>query len=140
MVGKTTARSPNRAHARASEHTHRGHAQAPQPPHRAQPSREQLVAAEFPLDLRSAARHLAGSEPSYELIESLTALRPLLARLDHRDRRIPELRFGEELTQAETGHRVGLSQMHVSRLLTRILGELRNGLLQDDAATDRASG
>jgi RNA polymerase sigma-B factor len=85
--------------------------------------------------LGSAARHLASSEPSYELIESLTALRPLLARLDHRDRRILELRFGEELTQAEIGNRVGLSQMHVSRLLTRILGELRNGLLQDDAAS-----
>ncbi|MGW8762678.1 SigB/SigF/SigG family RNA polymerase sigma factor [Streptomyces sp. NPDC055815] len=76
-------------------------------------------------------RHLADAEPSYELIESLTALRPLLARLDDRDRRILELRFGEELTQAEIGDRIGLSQMHVSRLLTRILGDLRNGLFQD---------
>ncbi|MER7949590.1 SigB/SigF/SigG family RNA polymerase sigma factor [Streptomyces sp. NPDC096079] len=80
----------------------------------------------------AGARHLADAEPSYELIESLTALRPLLARLDDRDRRILELRFGEELTQAEIGARIGLSQMHVSRLLTRILGELRTGLLQDD--------
>ncbi|MFC9399313.1 sigma-70 family RNA polymerase sigma factor, partial [Streptomyces sp. NPDC057027] len=64
----------------------------------------------------------------------------LLSRLDGRDRRILELRFGEELTQAEIGDRIGLSQMHVSRLLTRILHELRDGLLKDDAATDRASG
>ncbi|MFB7452986.1 SigB/SigF/SigG family RNA polymerase sigma factor [Streptomyces sp. NPDC056194] len=89
---------------------------------------------------RASDRHLADPEPSYELIESLTALRPLLSRLDGRDRRILELRFGEELTQAEIGDRIGLSQMHVSRLLTRILHELRDGLLQDDTATDRASG
>ncbi|MFF0558127.1 SigB/SigF/SigG family RNA polymerase sigma factor [Streptomyces sp. NPDC004266] len=88
----------------------------------------------------AGARHLASAEPSYELIESLTALRPLLARLDDRDRRILELRFGEELTQAEIGHRIGLSQMHVSRLLTRILGELKDGLLRDDAAADGTDG
>ncbi|WP_435883896.1 SigB/SigF/SigG family RNA polymerase sigma factor [Streptomyces tanashiensis] len=81
-------------------------------------------------------RHLAASEPSYELIDSLTSLQPMIARLDDRDRLILELRFGEELTQAEIGDRIGLSQMHVSRLLTRILGELRHGLLQDgDGAT-----
>ncbi|MFF7847456.1 SigB/SigF/SigG family RNA polymerase sigma factor [Streptomyces sp. NPDC007910] len=81
-------------------------------------------------------RHLATAEPAYELIESLTALRPLLDRLDERDRHIIELRFGEELTQAEIGRRIGLSQMHVSRLLTRILGELREGLTDDSAPTD----
>ncbi|MFF5455286.1 sigma factor-like helix-turn-helix DNA-binding protein, partial [Streptomyces sp. NPDC012950] len=41
------------------------------------------------------------------------------------------LRFGEELTQAEIGRRIGLSQMQVSRLLTRVLGELRAALLED---------
>ncbi|MET9935356.1 MULTISPECIES: sigma-70 family RNA polymerase sigma factor, partial [unclassified Streptomyces] len=81
-------------------------------------------------------RHLATAEPAYELIESLTALRPLLDRLDERDRHILELRFGEELTQAEIGRRVGLSQMHVSRLLTRILGELREGLNDDGDPSD----
>ncbi|MFK0211800.1 MULTISPECIES: SigB/SigF/SigG family RNA polymerase sigma factor [unclassified Streptomyces] len=86
------------------------------------------------------ARHLAETEPSYELIESLTALRPLLARLDDRDRRILELRFGQDLTQAEIGARIGLSQMHVSRLLTRILGDLRDDLLRDGPAADVTSG
>ncbi|MFF6872247.1 sigma-70 family RNA polymerase sigma factor, partial [Streptomyces sp. NPDC012450] len=76
-------------------------------------------------------RHLATAEPAYELIESLAALRPLLDRLDERDRRILSLRFGEELTQAEIGRRIGLSQMQVSRLLTRVLGELRAALLED---------
>ncbi|MGO4633895.1 SigB/SigF/SigG family RNA polymerase sigma factor [Streptomyces sp. 2RAF24] len=78
---------------------------------------------------------LGATEPSYELIENLEALKPLLARLDERDRRILSLRFGEEeLTQSEIGERVGLSQMHVSRLLTRILGELRKGLLDEGGA------
>ncbi|MCX5389046.1 SigB/SigF/SigG family RNA polymerase sigma factor [Streptomyces sp. NBC_00094] len=81
----------------------------------------------------ASERQLAASEPSYELIESLMALRPLITRLDARDRRLLELRFGEELTQAEIGLRLGLSQMHVSRLLSRVLGELRQGLLQDGA-------
>ncbi|KKZ75240.1 SigB/SigF/SigG family RNA polymerase sigma factor [Streptomyces showdoensis] len=85
-------------------------------------------------------RHLAVSEPSYELIDSLTSLRPMIAELDDRDRLILELRFGEELTQAEIGERVGLSQMHVSRLLTRILGELRQGLLQDGATAAETAG
>ncbi|MEV8585573.1 SigB/SigF/SigG family RNA polymerase sigma factor [Streptomyces sp. NPDC051180] len=85
-------------------------------------------------------RHLATSEPSYELIEYLTSLRPLLARLDDRDRHILELRFGEELTQEEIGRRLGLSQMHVSRLLARILGELREGLLRDGTPADGTDG
>ncbi|MFD8208688.1 SigB/SigF/SigG family RNA polymerase sigma factor [Streptomyces sp. NPDC059695] len=88
----------------------------------------------------AGTRRPADTDPSYELIESLTALRPLLARLGDRDRRILELRFGQELTQAEIGDRIGLSQMHVSRLLTRILGDLRDGLLQDASAADGPCG
>ncbi|MGA5873228.1 sigma-70 family RNA polymerase sigma factor, partial [Streptomyces cinereoruber] len=84
----------------------------------------------------AAPRHLATAEPAYELIESLIALRPLLDRLDARDRLILELRFGEELTQAEIGRRIGLSQMHVSRLLTRILGDLRASLDDDSPPVD----
>ncbi|WP_329624934.1 SigB/SigF/SigG family RNA polymerase sigma factor [Streptomyces sp. NBC_01255] len=88
----------------------------------------------------ASARQLSTTEPFYELIESLMALRPLIAVLDARDRRILELRFGEELTQAEIGRRLGLSQMHVSRLLSRILGELRKGLLQDGPTAGRTGG
>ncbi|MFJ5712674.1 SigB/SigF/SigG family RNA polymerase sigma factor [Streptomyces sp. NPDC093105] len=88
----------------------------------------------------STGRRTAVEEPAYELIDDLDSLRPLLARLDDRDRLILSLRFGEELTQAEIGARVGLSQMHVSRLLARILGELRSGLLDDGATEDRTAG
>jgi RNA polymerase sigma-B factor len=61
------------------------------------------------------------------LVDSI-ALRPLLAALAPRDKQILQLRFFEGLTQGEIGERVGLSQMHVSRLLTRILLELREQL------------
>jgi RNA polymerase sigma-B factor len=85
--------------------------------------------------LRSVTRHLASSEPSYELVEDVSSLKPLIARLGERDRLILSLRFGQELTQAQIGERLGLSQMHISRLLKQILGGLRAGLA-DDAATE----
>ncbi|MER5738502.1 MULTISPECIES: SigB/SigF/SigG family RNA polymerase sigma factor [unclassified Streptomyces] len=76
----------------------------------------------------------AVTEPAYELIDDLTSLGPLIDRLAPREREILSLRFGQDLTQAEIGRRVGLSQMHVSRILTHVLGELRAGLLADDPA------
>ncbi|WP_282696602.1 SigB/SigF/SigG family RNA polymerase sigma factor [Streptomyces sp. CC208A] len=80
----------------------------------------------------TAGRRAAVTEPAYELIDDLESLQPLIAHLDDRDREILSLRFGQELTQAEIGRRVGLSQMHVSRILARILDELRTGLLVDE--------
>jgi RNA polymerase sigma-B factor len=74
-------------------------------------------------------------EPAYELIEDLEALKPLIAGLPERDREILSLRFGQDLTQAEIGERLGISQMHVSRLLSRTLAGLRAGLLTDDPPT-----
>ncbi|CAM5636786.1 hypothetical protein SFUMM280S_11523 [Streptomyces fumanus] len=46
-----------------------------------------------------------------------------------RDRQIIHMRFVEELTQAQIGERLGVSQMHVSRLITRTLAKLREGML-----------
>jgi RNA polymerase sigma-B factor len=60
-------------------------------------------------------------------------LSPLLDRLPRRERRILELRFAHGLTQSEIADRVGLSQMHVSRLLSRSLAQLRT-LAEDEAA------
>jgi RNA polymerase sigma-B factor len=62
------------------------------------------------------------------------ALRDLVVRLPDRERTIVELRFFGELTQAEIAERLGLSQMHVSRLLRRTLLLLRSQLRQ--ARTD----
>ncbi len=69
----------------------------------------------------------ADDPPAMELVEDFHALRPLVAALDERDRQIIHMRFVEELTQAQIGDRLGISQMHVSRLLSRTLKQLRRG-------------
>jgi RNA polymerase sigma-B factor len=61
-------------------------------------------------------------------------LGPVVAELSPRDRRILELRFVENWKQADIGAELGISQMQVSRLLTRILAELRNRLEPATAA------
>ncbi|MGQ4430951.1 MULTISPECIES: RNA polymerase sigma factor SigF [unclassified Streptomyces] len=64
-----------------------------------------------------------------ELVEDFNALAPLIAELDDRERRIIHMRFVDELTQAQIGEHLGVSQMHVSRLLNRTLSKLRAGML-----------
>ncbi len=54
-------------------------------------------------------------------------LRPLLARLAPRERQILMLRFFRNMTQSQIADEVGISQMHVSRLLTKTLADLREG-------------
>jgi RNA polymerase sigma-B factor len=61
--------------------------------------------------------------------EARIALEPLVRRLPERDRRILYLRFFEDRTQEEIGRDLGVSQMQVSRLLTRLLGQLREQLV-----------
>ena len=64
-----------------------------------------------------------------ELVEDFNALAPLIAELDDRERQIIHMRFVDELTQAQIGEHLGVSQMHVSRLLSRTLAKLRAGML-----------
>ncbi|MFZ4161489.1 SigB/SigF/SigG family RNA polymerase sigma factor [Streptomyces griseoincarnatus] len=68
-------------------------------------------------------------EERLALVEDFHALAPLMAELSDRDREILHLRFVEEATQAEIGERLGCSQMHVSRLIKRIITRLRTGML-----------
>ncbi|MGV4983787.1 RNA polymerase sigma factor SigF [Streptomyces sp. NRAIS4] len=68
-------------------------------------------------------------EEGLRLVEDFHALAPLMAELSERDRQIIHLRFVEEATQAEIGERLGCSQMHVSRLIKRIITRLRQGML-----------
>ncbi|NMO33342.1 RNA polymerase sigma factor SigF [Streptomyces sp. GMY01] len=70
-------------------------------------------------------------EHGIRLVEDFHALAPLVADLSERDRRIIHLRFVEEATQAEIGEQLGCSQMHVSRLIKRIITQLRQGMLGD---------
>jgi RNA polymerase sigma-B factor len=67
-----------------------------------------------------------------EGIEYVESLKPLIAELAPRDRRILSLRFVAGMTQSEIGEELGISQMHVSRLLARTLGRLRKGLTVEE--------
>lgn len=71
------------------------------------------------------AGNLGENDPSLEDAERRATLSPLLAKLPARERLIIYLRFFENLTQSEIAEHLGLSQMHVSRLLTKSVAELR---------------
>ncbi|NEA98967.1 RNA polymerase sigma factor SigF [Streptomyces sp. SID13726] len=75
------------------------------------------------------ADFIGNPDPALGLVEDMHALAPLIAELDERDRKIIHWRFVEELTQAQIAEHLGVSQMHVSRLITRLLGRLREGML-----------
>lgn len=75
------------------------------------------------------ADRLGAPDAGMEAAENVQALKPLIEELDERERRILRMRFGDEMTQSEIGAELGVSQMHVSRLLSRITGRLREGLL-----------
>ncbi|MFI5630147.1 RNA polymerase sigma factor SigF [Streptomyces sp. NPDC051664] len=79
-------------------------------------------------DQRSYAELLGETDPGMETVENLHALAPLLEKLDDRERRIVQMRFGQEMTQSQIGAELGVSQMHVSRLLARIVQRLRAGM------------
>ncbi|MEU0437871.1 RNA polymerase sigma factor SigF [Streptomyces sp. NPDC006290] len=75
------------------------------------------------------AAFIGVDDTALELVEDFNALAPLIAELDGRERRIIHMRFVDELTQAQIGEHLGVSQMHVSRLLNRTLTKLRTGML-----------
>jgi RNA polymerase sigma-B factor len=75
------------------------------------------------------ADFIGDEDAALGLVEDFHALAPMIAELGDRDRKIIHWRFVEELTQAEIGERLGVSQMHVSRLLSRLLAGLREGML-----------
>jgi RNA polymerase sigma-B factor len=70
----------------------------------------------------------ARDERDLERVEIRVLLRPTLAGLRERDRRILQLRFVQGLTQQEIADDLGVTQMQISRLLTRILRDLREAL------------
>jgi RNA polymerase sigma-B factor len=71
-------------------------------------------------------------DPGLEGIENLESLKPLIAELSERERIILSLRFVADLTQSQIGDELGISQMHVSRLLNRALRKLRSDLLVEE--------
>ena len=73
---------------------------------------------------------LSTDEGGFEKVDDLMSLKPLLDQLPPRERRILALRFFDELTQQQIGEQVGVTQMQVSRLITRTLTRLREGLAE----------
>lgn len=79
---------------------------------------------------------LAGAvDPHYGTIDDHLTLGPLVAALPSRQRRILTMRFSEEMTQARIGAELGISQMHVSRLLREAIVQLRAGFLAETDAS-----
>jgi len=68
---------------------------------------------------------IGANEPRYALIDDQEAADRLLSFLDAREQEILRQRYYDEATQAEVAHRLGISQMHVSRLERRALQRLR---------------
>jgi RNA polymerase sigma-B factor len=71
------------------------------------------------------ADSLGTEEERYELVEYGASIAPTMKALSERERLILHLRFVEDLTQSEIADRIGVSQMHVSRLIRRALARLR---------------
>jgi RNA polymerase sigma-B factor len=76
----------------------------------------------------SFADQFGAEDEQMSILEYRTALAPEMAKLPDRERTILYLRFYRGLTQSEIAQRLGISQMHVSRLLNRTLGQLREAL------------
>jgi RNA polymerase sigma-B factor len=79
-------------------------------------------------EARAIADTLGDVDAGLERIENREALRPLLDGLPERERTVLVLRFFESMTQTQIAERVGISQMHVSRLLAKSLARLRDEL------------
>ena len=76
----------------------------------------------------SFADQLGQEDEHLENLEYRASLAPEMAKLPEREQMIVYLRFFKGLTQSEIADRLGISQMHVSRLLNRTLGQLREAL------------
>lgn len=82
-------------------------------------------------DSSSISDTMGSEDEALEGVEYRESLKPLLAKLSERERQIIMMRFFKNMTQAQIAEEVGVSQMHVSRLLNKALAELREGLTDD---------
>jgi RNA polymerase sigma-B factor len=80
---------------------------------------------------------LGTEEHQYEVSEDRAVLAPGFKVLDERERRILQLRFFEGLTQSQIAQQIGISQMHVSRLIRRSLEKIRETIAEDEESLAR---
>lgn len=83
---------------------------------------------------------LGKEEDAYEVFEQRRVLAPAMSRLDPRERLILHLRFFEGMTQTQVAARIGISQMHVSRLIRKSIENLRQYMAEDEALAESARG
>ena len=81
----------------------------------------------------SSVDRLGTEEEAFELLEGWTSVAPAIKQLPTRERNILYLRFFRGLTQTQIADELGISQMHVSRLLSRTLSQLRREVADPDA-------
>lgn len=78
-------------------------------------------------ETESMAETIGAADQGYDRAEERAILEPLMADITDRERTVLRLRFSDDLTQAEIGERIGVSQMQVSRLIRQALSRLRAG-------------
>jgi RNA polymerase sigma-B factor len=83
-------------------------------------------------DTPAATESLGMLDEALEGVEYRESLKPLLEQLPSREKRILLLRFFGNMTQSQIASELGISQMHVSRLIARTLAQLREGLTADE--------
>jgi RNA polymerase sigma-B factor len=85
-------------------------------------------------DDEALTQRLGFDDHGFDVAEARAVLAPLLARLTPRERKIVELRFFRGRTQSEIGREIGVTQMQVSRLLTRLIARMREQIETSAAA------
>ena len=83
-------------------------------------------------EVGSLVESMGEEDPELEAVEYREALRPLLEALPERERRIVMLRFFHNHSQGQIAQEIGISQMHVSRLLAASLAKIRAGLAEEE--------
>jgi RNA polymerase sigma-B factor len=83
---------------------------------------------------------LGAEEEAYDVFEQRRTLAPAMERLDPRERLILHLRFFEGMTQTQVATRIGISQMHVSRLIRKSIDNLRQYMAEDAASVEQGRG
>jgi RNA polymerase sigma-B factor len=88
-------------------------------------------------EFRAIGDTIGDVDPNFDKVVDLATVRPLIAALPDREQTVLTLRFFENLTQTQIAERMGYSQMHVSRLISKALGTLRNQVNAEESAAKR---
>jgi RNA polymerase sigma-B factor len=77
---------------------------------------------------------MGGLDANFDKVLDIQTVRPLIAALPERERTVLMLRFFQNMSQSQIAHRIGVSQMQVSRILTAAITKIRDQTEPDEAA------